>query len=488
MTREEVWEAVADVLREPFGRLLDVRDVRRVRRVAGDAWIVTVVLAAQSGDLHVADLTVDDAGAISPTISAEHVVEAVKRAERASHAPPAMPDELSDFGGGLDDDAEDETDGLEVLAEMQEEPVENRVSAALARGDDKSLNEARELLPRLLADHDRRGTTLLTMAAVEMKLGEPKLAREYVEASAREFADRFDLDSLEKAAVLALELIGRDAFAGSTVHALLEQSRTRLKPFFSIFDTRSFAELPEDLRAKLAPSIHLRTLTPGETLVSEGEPSRKVFVVKSGLVGVWLEKPSGGQWLVRCCFPGWLLGEGSVLGGPSPKCMASLRAERVSEVWTVDAESIRAIMEQDLAFGQRIAETKQIHRIDSFFSMHETMGQLDVQVRDEMLSCIQRLETFKEETVLLPANEIPKVACLVARGSIALVQAGNETPVGVIEADAFYGVRDTIHRIAPSVAAVARPGTTVAFFDGKRLQALCERSPEHVVAVLERLG
>ncbi len=488
MTREEVWEAVADVLREPFGRLLDVRDVRRVRRVAGDAWIVTVVLAAQSGDLHVADLTVDDAGAISPTISAEHVIEAVKRAERASHAPPAMPDELSDFGGGLDNDAEDEIDGLEVLAEMQEEPVENRVSAALARGDDKSLNEARELLPRLLADHDRRGTTLLTMAAVEMKLGEPKLAREYVEASAREFADRFDLDSLEKAAVLALELIGRDAFAGSTVHALLEQSRTRLKPFFSIFDTRSFAELPEDLRAKLAPSIHLRTLTPGETLVSEGEPSRKVFVVKSGLVGVWLEKPSGGQWLVRCCFPGWLLGEGSVLGGPSPKCMASLRAERVSEVWTVDAESIRAIMEQDLAFGQRIAETKQIHRIDSFFSMHETMGQLDVQVRDEMLSCIQRLETFKEETVLLPANEIPKVACLVARGSIALVQAGNETPVGVIEADAFYGVRDTIHRIAPSVAAVARPGTTVAFFDGKRLQALCERSPEHVVAVLERLG
>jgi CRP-like cAMP-binding protein len=488
VTREEVWEAVADVLREPFGRLLDVRDVRRVRRVAGDAWIVTVVLAAQSGDLHVADLTVDDTGAISPTISAEHVIEAVKRAERASHAPAAMPDELSDFGGGLDDDAEDETDGLEVLAEMQEEPVENRVAAALGRGDDASLNEARELLPRLLADHDRRGATLLTMAAVEMKLREPKLAREYVEASAREFADRFDLDSLEKAAVLALELIGRDAFAGSIVHTLLEQSRTRLKPFFSIFDTRSFAELPEDLREKLAPSIHLRTLTPGETLVSEGEPSRKVFVVKSGLVGVWLEKPSGGQWLVRCCFPGWLLGEGSVLGGPSPKCMASLRAERVSEVWTVDAESIRAIMDQDLAFGQRIAETKQIHRIDSFFSMHETMGQLDVQVRDEMLSCIQRLETFKDETTLLPANEIPKVACLVARGSIALVQAGNETPVGIIEADSFYGVRDTIHRIAPSVAAVARPGTTVAFFDGTRLQALCERSPEHVVAVLERLG
>jgi CRP-like cAMP-binding protein len=345
----------------------------------------------------------------------------------------------------------------------------------------------------MLADHERRGVTLLTMAAVEMKLEEPMLARGYLEASAREFADRFDLDSLEKAAVLAIQLLGHDGFAGSPVHTLLEQSRVRLKPFARIFDTRSFSELPAELRARLAPHVQLRTLAPGDTLVSEGEPSRNVFVVKSGLVGVWLEKPSGGQWLVRCCFPGWLLGESSVLGPANaaepPKCMATLRAERVSEVWTVSAEAIRNIMEEDLAFGQRIAETKQIHRIDSFFSMHETMGQLDVQVRDEMLSCIQRLETFTEQTLLLPANEIPSVACLVARGSIALVQDGNDAaPVAVIEADSFYGVRDTIHRIAPSVAAIARPGTTVAFFEGTRLQKLCERSAEHVVAVLERLG
>jgi ABC-type sugar transport system ATPase subunit len=180
-----------------------------------------------------------------------------------------------------------------------------------------------------------------------------------------------------------------------------------------------------------------------------------------------------------------------VLGSPGdePRCMATLRAERVSEVWTCPAADIRAVMEEDLAFGQRIAETKQIHRIDSFFSMHETMGQLDVQVRDEMLSCIQRLETFDEQTLLLPAHEIPSVACLVARGSIVLLQDGNTSaPINVVEADSFYGVRDAIHQIAPSVAAYARPGTTVAFFEGTRLQKLCERSPEHVVAVLERLG
>jgi CRP-like cAMP-binding protein len=485
VTREEVWKAVALVLREDCGKLLDVRDVRRVRRVAGEAWIVTVVLAAPSGDLHVADVTVEDGGEMSPRIGPEHVIEAVRKAQSASPLSAAKPpDELGDFGDALSSDADPALDMLQ-----DDEPIEQRVSAALSRGDAASLREAQQLLPRLLTDHNRRGTTLLAMAAVETGLGDKALARGYLEAGAREFADRFDLDSLEKAATLAMNLVGKDVFLGSPVHTLLEQSRARLKPLESIYDSRSFAGLRDEIREKLDPVLTLRTLAPQETLVNEGEPSRNVFVVKSGLLGVWLEKPSGGQWLVRSCFPGWLLGESSVLGGLAPRCTATLRAERISEVWTLSATDIRTLMDADPAFRSRIRETKQIHRIDSFFSMHETMGQLDVQVRDEMLSCIQRLETFDKDTVVLPANQIPKVACLVARGSITLyADSTRKKQVGSIEADWFYGVRDSIHAIAPSLEAVAREGTTIAFFDGVRLAKLCERSPEHVVAVLERLG
>ena len=440
------------------------------------------MLAAPSGDLHVADLMVDASGAITPVLDADHVIEAVRRAQHFSIAPPG--DALSDFGDLADDGDEP---ALEMLTEM-EEPIEARVAEGIAKGDPDSLRKARDLLPRLLTDPDRRGATLFTMAEVEAKLGELTLAREYLEAAAREFADRFDLPALEKAAAMALGLVKRDAFAGSLIHTLLEQSRSRLKPLASLDETRSFAALPTDLRAKIDAHLTLRMLAPGETLVSEGDPSENIFVVKSGLVGVWLETPSGGSWMVRCCFPGWLLGESSVLV-PDARCTASLRAERVSEVWVLPAPIVRKTMEEDLAFGMRIAETKQVHRIDSFFSMHETMGQLDLQVRDEVLSCIQRLETFDSDTILLPANEVPHVACLVARGSIALYGSGDaEAPVATITADSFYGVRDAIHQIAPSVTAIAKPGTTVAFFDATRLRKLCERSPEHVVAVLERLG
>lgn len=483
MTRQEVWRKVEGLLREDFGRLLDVRDVRRVRRVAGDAWTVSVVLTAPSGDLHVADVNVDDAGTVTPRLTADDVVEAARRAKTVSLAPP--PDELADFGDALTSDSDPE---LAMLDEI-EEPIEVRAAAALAKGDPKSLNEARELLPRLLSDHDRQGQTLFLMAEVEVKLGEKAIAKGYLEAAAREFADRFDMPALEKTAALAVDVDGRDSFSGSPIHTLLEQSRARLKPLEDIFDARSFKGLDPEVRAKLTPHITLRTLAPGDTLVTEGEPSKSVFVVKSGLLGVWLEKPSGGSWLVRCCFPGWLLGESSVLGPPgSARCTATLKAERVSEVWVIPAEHMRSAMLLDLAFGLRIGETKQMHRIDSFFSMHETMGQLDVQVRDEMLSCIQRLETFENETVLLMANEVPDVALLVARGSLSLYEDGKEEPAAKIEPDQFYGVRDAIHRIAPSVSAIADAGTTVAFFDAKRLQQLCERSPEQVVAVLERLG
>ena len=115
MKRERVWKKVSEVLRESFGRLLDVREVRRVRRVSGDAWVVTVVLAASSGDLHVADLTVDDDGTITPTLGPDHVVEAVLRAERFSQLP-REPDGVADFrdvAGGEDEPA------LAVLAELQ---------------------------------------------------------------------------------------------------------------------------------------------------------------------------------------------------------------------------------------------------------------------------------------------------------------------------------------------------------------------------------
>jgi CRP-like cAMP-binding protein len=492
VTREEVWDAITGYLRREFGKLLEVRDVRRVRRVAGDSWAVSVVLAASSGDLHVTDVHVDEDGNIRPLLGPDDVIAAIVKA-RAHPGARGLP-----MGGAPADAAdalamselaslaEDERDDLATLDFGDD--LELRVAALLAAGDPASLAHARELLPRLLSDPTQRGRTLLRMATVERSLGETKLALGYVEAAAREFGDRFDLSSLEDAAAVALDLLGKDAYPGSRLHALLEQCRTRLRPLASMFDCRSLMELRPDERAALESASTLRTLAPSEIVVVEGDPSENVFIVKSGLIGVYLEKPSGGSWLVRCCFPGWLLGESSVLDAGGARCTATLRAERVTELWSIPSIEVRKAMAADHAFAERIAATKQIHRIDSFFSMHESMSQLDVQVRDEMLSCIQRLESFTEETIVMPSGEVPAVALLVARGSVALFPEGEGGHPITMEPDTFFGVRDAIHQIPSSLTVVARAGATVAFFDADRLRALCARSADHVIAVLERLG
>jgi hypothetical protein len=133
MTREQVWKAVSDRLRRDFGRLLEVRDVRRVRRVAGDAWTVVVVLAAPSGDLHVADLNVDDSGDLSLGLDGDSVIEAVRRAERASMRPPDPSEELVAFAEDLVGD--DTGDLGPALALLTETDLEARIEAALERND-----------------------------------------------------------------------------------------------------------------------------------------------------------------------------------------------------------------------------------------------------------------------------------------------------------------------------------------------------------------
>ena len=86
---------------------------------------------------------------------------------------------------------------------------------------------------------------------------------------------------------------------------------------------REFVRITDDVAAAVRES----GIQEGMVLVSAMHITAGVYVNdwEDGLIhdfGVWLEKPSGGSWLVRCCFPGWLLGESSVLGASTATCTA----------------------------------------------------------------------------------------------------------------------------------------------------------------------
>ncbi len=479
-------QALSAWIRVEYGKLLALREVRRVRRAAGTTWLAKIVVPASAGEVPIGELEIDEEGNILNAISVDQVLEAIRKPAEA------VGDGFGDMAEGLGDllDMGEPASKLDDDIEKLSPAKLYLKAAALAAGNDEaSLKQARDLMPRLLSDPEKRAAVLVWMAVVERKLNNIPIALSHLEAAAREFADRFDLPALEKLAALTRELMTPEGYENSPIKRLLDESREKMRPVKTIFECPQFTNLSSDDQDWLAESLKVRELKVGAELVREGEPSRNVFVIKSGLIGVHLEKPEGGTQLVRTCYPGWLLGESSVLVADDPRCTATLRAEKPSEVWVLDAAVLREIMAKNPDVKYRIEATKHLHRIDSFFSMHDTLAQLEAIVRDDLLACIQRISSFDKDTTLIPANEPPKIACLILKGEIAVYEgepAGQ--PLAVIPADRFLGVRDAMHAIAPATTAVARAGSNIAFFDADMLRALGERSPEHVVAVLERLG
>jgi CRP-like cAMP-binding protein len=482
VTREEVLQALSAWVRAEYGKMLALREVRRVRRAAGTMWLARLVVPAGGGDIAIAELQVDEEGNILNPLSLAQLIEAIRDPPSIRVDEPTA-DGLGDLMDMGDPEPSQEELDLDKLSHAQ---LYKRASALAGASDEASLKKARDLMPRLLSDADKRAAVLVWMAVVERKLKDIPTALRHLDAAAREFADRFDLPALEKLAALSHELMGDKDYASSSIRRLLDESREKMRPIANIFECPQFLNLSNDDRDWLGDSIKVRELKVGEDLVREGEPSRNMFVIKSGLIGVHLELPEGGTRLVRTCYPGWLLGESSVLVPDDPRCTATLRAEKPTEVWVIDAGILKDIMKENQDVRYRIEATKHLHRIDSFFSMHETLGQLEAIVRDDLLACISRIGVMDKDEVLIPANEPPKVAGLIMTGNVVIREGDRE--VALIPADRFVGVRDAMHEIAPATAAIAKAGSTVAYFDAGMLKKLGERSPEHVVAVLERLG
>jgi len=485
VTRDEVVQALSAWIRVEYGKLLALREVRRVRRAAGTTWLAKIVVPATVTEIPIGELEIDEEGNILNPISIDEVITKIRTPEEKAN-------DFGDMGEGLGDllDMGEPASRLdEDIEKLNPHKLYAKAAALASSSEQKSLEQARDLMPRLLSDPEKRAAVLVWMAVVERKLNNIEIALQHLEAAAREFADRFDLPALEKLAALTKELLTPEGYETSPIKRLLDDSREKMRPVKTIFECPQFLNLSADDQDYLAESMKLRELKQGADLVREGEPSRNVFVIKSGLVGVHLEKPEGGTRLVRTCYPGWLLGESSVLVPDDPRCTATLRAEKPSEVWVLDAAVLREIMAENPDVKYRIDATKHLHRIDSFFSMHDTLAQLEAIVRDDLLACIQRITPFDSDTPVITANEQPKIACLVLKGEVAVYEGEPKgAPLAVIPADRFLGVRDAMHQIAPATTAVARAGSTIAFFDAEMLRALGERSAEHVVAVLERLG
>lgn len=120
-----------------------------------------------------------------------------------------------------------------------------------------------------------------------------------------------------------------------------------------------FSEFDDAGLRQLAARSFVRRLAKGQVLFTEGEPSDHLYIVRSGLLRVFVSSPDGEDLTLTVAGPGESLGEVTVLSGEART--ASVDALQAAEVLAVPASDLRALLlanpEALLALTARLAAT-----------------------------------------------------------------------------------------------------------------------------------
>ena len=103
-----------------------------------------------------------------------------------------------------------------------------------------------------------------------------------------------------------------------------------------------FARLGDDALLEIAPYIHERTFSPGQMIVSEGEPCQAVYFVVRGVVRVHRLSLEGREHVLAYLGPGESFNLVPVLdGGPNP---ATVDALTEAALYTISCQRFHQIM------------------------------------------------------------------------------------------------------------------------------------------------
>lgn len=496
MDNEQARAIMTAHVRDRFGRVLVLRDVAVVRKASGRTWRGELICVTRHGDVPVGHVGVHEDGRIIETCTVDDLADALVRTHPALSTPPPAPnndpmDLFADIdlsgpvsGPNVTVGMEADVDGVFANLEATTD-VRDRIKELKARGRREDYQAVRDLLPQLLPESESRRFTLVELGEVELRLGNPELSLQYLEAAAREFADRSEVRALELVASIALRVLGEEAFATSTIKQLLDLSRRRLRPIENLGHAPAFAGLGASELAQLEALSTQTTIDQGQVLLQEGAEAVRAYVVRSGILSIRLETPEGGTRVVRCCFPGDLVGETSVLGASGATCTATVRAECITSVWGFRGSELRELGKRMPSVLTRLEGARALHRLDSFFSMHETTQTLDARMRDRILSCVTGLRRCHANELLNTPGEVPPVVYLIAEGSVEY--ASEEAPTRSFGSDAWIGLRDALHGLVTEGTFVSAEECLLVVFDPERLRDFAAEAPPDVVAIFQRL-
>jgi CRP-like cAMP-binding protein len=498
MDQHHARKKITEWARECYGRFIEVREVIPVRRATGRVWTGKLYCTVREGDVLVGKTVVGDAGKIIEKMDVDKLVDALV-AVRTSDASPLSERPDSDFGELADDmdfsslsdnaDFSGGADGMDSIDDafniIDSETLHEKARQLIATGESSKLLEARNILPQLLSNQEKRGMVLEQMATLEFLLGDEELGMRHLEASAREYADLANLDGLAKVTEIASQIMDDTRFSSSEIRHLFEQTRNKLRPLVNMSEAPLLVGIHNEELEALISNSSLIHIDREDVVLREGALANEAFIVKSGTLSVRLESPDGSSKVVRSCFPGDFIGETSVLGPPGATCTATVQGEMACELWRFDGDSLRGLLELFPEIRMRIESAKTLHQLDSFISMNESTATLDVSMRDRLLSAISGLGRVARGTVLNGAGQVPRNVHLIVSGKVEYRVGGRVARV--YDSDMFAGLRDALHELPLEGEFVAAADGLLVYFDPSRLREIADGAPPEVIAVLEKL-
>ncbi len=474
MKIQEARKRLEQELQRLYGTFLELGEVGVLRRSEGRRFAGKVYVTVEGRRLFVGLLEIGMNGERQDVFPRERLIEVI----RDVYVEKTQAEE--EFVLDLDDDGP-------ATAELTPAQARVRLDELLQKATPEALEEARALYPLLLTNPSTRGSVLHEMALLELALKNNGAAENLLVEAAREYANLAHLEAIERVAERLAKLLGPEAMAAHPVTRILSRTRERLRPVRSLADVPIFKGLPFGLITEMEYDAEDVTFEKGQVVIAEGEPATRCLILRSGTLDVELEGFDGPR-IVRSCFPGEFLGENAVLHPPGTvPTTASLRASREpTRAWIWQGAGMQSLMARYPELEVRIRTAKEIHQLDSFFSMHETLQLLDVEVRDSLLACLYTVDTVEPGRILIESGEVPEYVFLVIKGLVHWVPPGGEAPVE-FGPDSFVGMRDALHEIAVEGNYEAATESLLAVFDAERLRQLAQDSPPAVVSVLERL-
>ncbi|MBU1069529.1 cyclic nucleotide-binding domain-containing protein [Myxococcota bacterium] len=461
-------------LQKLYGSFLELGEIGVLRRSGGRRLGAKIYITVAEQRFIVGLMELSMNGELIEVFGRDRVIECIRDAFSEKSAEP-MEDFFLDF--------DDEATTSEDLTPYQ---ARERLDQLLQTGTADALAEARNLYPLLLANPDTRGAVLHEMALLELALKNTSAAENLFIDAVKEYANLAQIELIERVVERLTKIVGAEAMKTHDVTRTYHRTQEKLRAIKALSDVSIFKGLPFGLLTEMEFEAEDVSLAKGEVVISEGEPATRCLIIRSGTLDVVLEGFEQPR-TVRSCFPGEFLGENAVLHPPGTvPTTASLRAAREpTRIWKWEGQNLITLMARYPELEIRIRTAKEIHQLDSFFSMHETLQFLDVTVRDAMLDCLYTVDTVEPGRMLIENEEVPEFVFLVIKGRVEWQPlSGDPVSFGV---DSFVGMRDALHEIAIEGEYHAAETSLIAVFESEKLRALAVSSPPSVVAILERL-